>query len=86
MLSLKSHANTRSNVNDEPKDPKRMRLRKHNKNMKCKRCGGTGHNKNTCIGNTPADRAIPVGGNKVSQLIPHSTVINTLYMLLTILN
>ena len=55
----------RSKVNDEPKDPNRMRLRKHNKQIRCKRCGELGHNKRTCIGNTAAGRAIHVGGNKV---------------------
>ena len=63
----------RSKKNDEPKDPNRLRLRKHNKHIKCTRCGDFGHNKRTCIGKTAADRAIPVGGNKVRIIICHHT-------------
>src|ERR1044072_8467736 len=63
----------RSKKNDEPNDPNRLRLRKHNKHIKCTRCGEFGHNKRTYIGKTATDRAIPVGGNKVRIIISHDT-------------
>ncbi|XP_057426082.1 uncharacterized protein LOC130719471 [Lotus japonicus] len=61
----------RSKKNDEPKDPNKMRLRKHHKNVKCRRCGKFGHNKRTCTRKTAENIAIPVGGNKDNTQLLH---------------